>query len=115
MTKNIKNIAIKTTVLILLLALLFQDKAKADEGMWIPLLIGKNYDQMKKQGFRLTAQDLYNINKVSIKDAIVSLGGGFCTGEVASNKGLVFTNHHCGYASVSANSTPQNDILDNGF
>ncbi|HEY4323809.1 MAG TPA: S46 family peptidase [Mucilaginibacter sp.] len=105
---------IKTSFLLLLLSFLFT-AARADEGMWIPMLIGKNYDQMKKQGFKLTAEDLYSINKASIKDAIVSLGGGFCTGEVVSGKGLVFTNHHCGYESISANSTPQNDILDNGF
>ena len=82
--------------------------------MWIPMLIGKNYDQMKKQGFKLTAKDLYNINKASIKDAIVSFGG-FCTGEIVSKNGLVFTNHHCGYDAVASNSTPQNNILDNGF
>jgi hypothetical protein len=106
---------LKLVFVMLLLPLLFAEAVKADEGMWIPMLIGKNYDQMKKQGFKLTPEDLYNINKASIKDAIVSLGGGFCTGEVVSNKGLVFTNHHCGYESISANSTPQNDILDNGF
>jgi len=106
---------IKTTVLLLMLTLIFTDLAKADEGMWIPMLIGKNYDQMKKQGFKLTAEDLYSVNKASLKDAIVSLGGGFCTGEVVSDHGLLFTNHHCGYEAISANSTPQNDILDNGF
>ncbi|WP_183565178.1 S46 family peptidase [Mucilaginibacter sp. SP1R1] len=106
---------LKSVIILLLLPLIFSEIAKADEGMWIPMLIGKNYDQMKKQGFKLTPEDLYNINKASIKDAIVSLGGGFCTGEVVSNKGLVFTNHHCGYEAISANSTPQNDILDNGF
>ncbi len=106
---------IKTLALLLLFTCFFTTLAMADEGMWIPMLIGKNYDQMKKQGFKLTPEDLYNINKASIKDAIVSLGGGFCTGEVVSNHGLVFTNHHCGYEAISANSTPQNDILDSGF
>nr|WP_255367024.1 S46 family peptidase [Mucilaginibacter sp. OK268] len=106
---------LKLMIVTLLLPIVFMEAAKADEGMWIPMLIGKNYDQMKKQGFKLTPEDLYNINKASIKDAIVSLGGGFCTGEVVSNKGLVFTNHHCGYEAISANSTSQNDILDNGF
>ena len=104
---------------LLSLALLFvvciNSLAHADEGMWIPMLIGKNYDQMKKQGFKLTPEDLYSINKASIKDAIVSLGGGFCTGEVVSAKGLLFTNHHCGYESISEQSTPQNNILHNGF
>jgi len=101
--------------LTLLFTFLIGGLAYADEGMWIPMLIGKNYDQMKKQGFKLTPEDLYSINKASLKDAIVSLGGGFCTGEVVSSKGLIFTNHHCGYESISANSTPQNNILDNGF
>ncbi|AYL94404.1 S46 family peptidase [Mucilaginibacter celer] len=105
----------KILSVLLLLSLFIGNIARADEGMWIPMLIGKNYDQMKKQGFRLTPEDLYNINKASIKDAIVSLGGGFCTGEVVSGKGLLFTNHHCGFESISANSTPQNNILDNGF
>jgi hypothetical protein len=110
MEKRIRLIFAMTFIL-----LLTGNLVKADEGMWIPMLIGKNYDQMKKQGFKLTAEDLYNINKTSIKDAIVSLGGGFCTGEVVSSHGLLFTNHHCGYESIAANSTPQNDILDNGF
>jgi len=106
---------IRAIILLLLLTFIFTSLARADEGMWIPMLIGKNYDQMKKQGFKLTAEDLYSINKASIKDAIVSLGGGFCTGEVVSGHGLVFTNHHCGYEAISANSTLQNDILDSGF
>lgn len=101
--------------LTLLFILFISSTVRADEGMWIPMLIGKNYDQMKKQGFKLTPEDLYSINKASIKDAIVSLGGGFCTGEVVSGKGLVFTNHHCGFDAISANSSPQNNILDNGF
>jgi hypothetical protein len=87
---------------------------KADEGMWLPMLIGKNYEQMKKQGFKLSPEDLYNVNKASIKDAIVSFGG-FCTGEIVSKNGLIFTNHHCGYDAAASNSTPENNILDNGF
>ena len=85
-----------------------------DEGMWLPSLIGKNYDQMKKQGFKLTAKDIYDINNASLKDAIVWFGG-FCTGEIVSSQGLVFTNHHCGYDAIATNSTPQDNILDNGF
>ena len=92
----------------------FVNTAKADEGMWIPMLIGKNYEQMKKQGFKLTAKDLYNANGSSLKDAIVHFGG-FCTGEIVSDKGLIFTNHHCGYDAIASNSTAQNNILDNGF
>ncbi|MEZ4900322.1 MAG: S46 family peptidase [Spirosomataceae bacterium] len=86
-----------------------------DEGMWLPSLIGKNEAQMKKQGFKLTAKDIYDINKASLKDAIVMMGGGFCTGEIVSNKGLLFTNHHCGYDAIATLSTPQYNILDNGF
>lgn len=82
--------------------------------MWLPMLIGKNYAQMKKQGFKLTPEDLYSVNKASIKDAIVSFGG-FCTGEIVSKNGLIFTNHHCGYDAIASKSTPQNNILDNGF
>ncbi|ALL05154.1 peptidase S46 [Pedobacter sp. PACM 27299] len=106
----------RKTVYLLLCALVmsFANTVKADEGMWIPMLIGKNYEQMKKQGFKLTAKDLYNANGSSLKDAIVHFGG-FCTGEIVSDKGLIFTNHHCGYDAIASNSTPQNNILDNGF
>lgn len=86
-----------------------------DEGMWLPSLIGKNEAQMKKQGFKLTAKDIYDVNNASLKDAIVRMGGGFCTGEIVSDKGLLFTNHHCGYDAIVSNSTPQDNILDNGF
>jgi hypothetical protein len=106
----------KKTVYLLLCALVFSfaNTVKADEGMWLPMLIGKNYEQMKKQGFKLTAKDLYNANGSSLKDAIVHFGG-FCTGEIVSDKGLIFTNHHCGYDAIASNSTAQNNILDNGF
>ena len=99
---------------LLVFALGINNLAKADEGMWLPMLIGKNYEQMKKQGFKLTPEDLYSVNKASIKDAIVSFGG-FCTGEIVSKNGLIFTNHHCGYDAAASNSTPDNNILDNGF
>lgn len=100
--------------LLLVFAMGLTNLAKADEGMWLPMLIGKNYEQMKKQGFKLTPEDLYSVNKASIKDAIVSFGG-FCTGEIVSKNGLIFTNHHCGYDAAASNSTPENNILDNGF
>ena len=108
--KKIKLIAVWTLTIILITGNL----AKADEGMWLPMLINKNYEQMKKQGFKLTPEDLYSVNKASIKDAIVSFGGG-CTGEIVSKNGLLFTNHHCGYDAIASNSTPENNILDNGF
>ncbi|TDO22831.1 S46 family peptidase [Pedobacter duraquae] len=101
-------------LLLFAMVIFFGGEVKADEGMWLPLLIGKNYEQMKKQGFKLTAKDLYNANGSSMKDAIVHFGG-FCTGEIVSDKGLIFTNHHCGYDAAASNSTAQNNILDNGF
>lgn len=106
---------LKYAIVILMAFVLFlAQPLKADEGMWLPMLIGKNYEQMKKQGFKLTPEDLYSVNKASIKDAIVSFGG-FCTGEIVSKNGLIFTNHHCGYDAAASNSTPENNILDNGF
>ncbi len=84
-----------------------------DEGMWLPMLINKNYDEMKKIGFRLSASDIYNVNQSSLKDAIVSMG--FCTGEMISSDGLMLTNHHCGYGSIQYNSTVEHDYLTDGF
>ncbi|MCB9234336.1 MAG: S46 family peptidase [Bacteroidia bacterium] len=85
-----------------------------DEGMWLPLLIGKKYDEMKKLGLKLTAEDIYSINNSSLKDAIVQLGG-FCTAEVISDQGLLMTNHHCGYDAIQSHSSVENDYLTNGF
>lgn len=105
----------KSIICFLLISLVIASSGvKADEGMWLPMLIGKNYENMKKQGFKLTPEDLYSANKVSIKDAIVSFGG-FCTGEIVSKNGLIFTNHHCGYDAAASQSTPKDNILDNGF
>ena len=88
---------------------------KADEGMWLPwLLKNQTTEAMKKKGLKLSADQLYDINKSSLKDAIVWFGGG-CTGEVISPNGLVLTNHHCGYDYISNLSTTSDNILDNGF
>ncbi len=87
--------------------------ADPDEGMWLPMLINKNYDEMKKIGFKLSADDIYNVNKSSLKDAIVSMG--FCTGEMISADGLMLTNHHCGYGSIQFNSSVEHDYLTDGF
>src|SRR5574343_996629 len=84
-----------------------------DEGMWLPMLINKNYDEMKKIGFKLSASDIYNVNQSSLKDAIVSMG--FCTGEMISADGLMLTNHHCGYGSIQFNSSVEHDYLTDGF
>jgi hypothetical protein len=87
---------------------------RADEGMWIPMLIGKNYDEMVKMGLKLSKEDLYSINKSSVKDAVIQFGGG-CTGEIISANGLLITNHHCGYGAIASLSTVEKNYLDNGF
>jgi hypothetical protein len=90
-------------------------RAAADEGMWLPLLLGQQvYNDMVKKGLKLTKDQLYSINKASIKDAIVIFGNG-CTGEIVSNEGLVFTNHHCGYNQIAAASTVEHNYLKDGF
>lgn len=93
----------------------FAISLKADEGMWLPLLLKQlNESDMQKNGLKLSAEDIYSINKSSLKDAIVHFGGG-CTAEIISDKGLMLTNHHCGYGQIQAHSTVQNDLLTNGF
>ncbi len=90
-------------------------KAKADEGMWLPMLLGQQvYNDMVKKGLKLTKEQLYSINKASIKDAIIIFGNG-CTGEIVSNQGLIFTNHHCGYGAIAAASSMKNNYLKDGF
>lgn len=87
---------------------------RADEGMWIPSLIGKNYDEMVRMGLKLSPEDLYSINQASIKDAIVQFGR-VCTGEMISPQGLLITNHHCGYGNIASLSSVENNYLDDGF
>ncbi|KAA9333832.1 S46 family peptidase [Adhaeribacter soli] len=83
--------------------------------MWLPLLVKRlNQVDMQKKGLQLTAEEIYDINNASLKDAIVQFGG-FCTGEFISKEGLLLTNHHCGYDAIAARSTPQADYLTNGF
>jgi hypothetical protein len=99
----------------IILSVSFVFKAAADEGMWLPLLLGQQvYNDMVKKGLKLTKDQLYNINKASLKDAIVIFGSG-CTGEMVSNQGLVFTNHHCGYSVIAGASTVEHNYLQNGF
>lgn len=88
--------------------------ARADKGMWLPFLLKEIEGEMQKAGLRLSADDIYSINKSSLKDAVVRFGGG-CTGEIVSNQGLLFTNHHCGYGQLARHSTVENDRLTNGF
>lgn len=88
---------------------------KADEGMWLLMMIKRlNGVDMKKEGLKLTPEEIYSVNNSSLKDAIVQFGGG-CTAEMVSKEGLLFTNHHCGYGQIAALSTPENDHLTNGF
>ncbi len=99
----------------LLLAVLLPLTARADEGMWLPLFVKRlNHADMQKKGLKLTAEEIYDVNNASLKDAVVQLGG-FCTGEFVSSQGLLLTNHHCGYDAIQSHSTPQNNILQNGF
>ena len=85
------------------------------EGMWLPHLLGlMNESDMKTMGLRLTAEDIYSVNQASLKDAVISFGG-FCTGEVISDQGLVLTNHHCGFGAIQEHSSPENDLLTKGF
>jgi len=99
----------------LFLLLLVAGLARADEGMWLPQLLGQlNEKAMKGLGMKINASDIYNINKGSLKDAIVSFGG-FCTGEVISGKGLVLTNHHCGFDAIQNHSTLDRNYIRDGF
>ena len=87
----------------------------ADEGMWLPLLLGEHvYSDMVKKGLKLTKEQLYSINKASLKDAIIIFGRG-CTGEIVSNEGLIFTNHHCGYDAIASSSSIEHNYLRDGF
>ena len=98
-----------------LVAALISVGAMADEGMWLlPYLQKMNIKDMKAKGCKLSAEEIYSINKNSIKDAIVIFGNG-CTGEVVSSEGLLFTNHHCGYGSIQALSSVDHDYLKYGF
>ncbi|MBQ9195460.1 MAG: S46 family peptidase, partial [Bacteroidales bacterium] len=99
----------------LMAALAVTLSAAADEGMWLlPLLKQMNGKDLKAAGCRLTPEEIYSINKTSLKDAIVHFGGG-CTGEMISAQGLLVTNHHCGYSSIQALSTDEHNYLMDGF
>src|SRR6056297_3762742 len=89
--------------------------ARADEGMWLlSMLEGYTIEDMQSKGFRLTAEDIYSVNQACLKDAVVIFGGG-CTGAVVSDKGLLLTNHHCGYGVVQSHSSVEHDYLTDGF
>lgn len=104
----------KKCLLLFLWCLSAAFSALADEGMWLPSLIGRQVDDMKAKGFRLTAEDIYSVNQASLKDAVVLFGRG-CTGELVSPEGLLLTNHHCGYGQIQSHSSLQHDYLTDGF
>jgi len=106
---------IKLLITWILLTVLLAPVLRADEGMWIPILIEKyNIKLMQEKGFKLTAEDIYSVNKACMKDAVMMFGGG-CTGEIISGEGLLITNHHCGYGLIQEHSSLEHDYLRNGF
>lgn len=101
-----------TSIFLLTLSIL---PLRADEGLWLLHLIKRlNYADMQKEGLKLTPEEIYSVNESSLKDAIVNFGG-FCTGEIVSDKGLIFTNHHCGYSAIADLSTEKENHLKEGF
>ena len=105
----------KILAIFMVFSLTLGTQVKADEGMWLLSLLQQlNYQEMQSKGLQLTPEQLYSVNNSSLKDAIVSLGG-FCTGEIISNQGLMLTNHHCGYDAIRTHSTVENDYLTDGF
>ena len=102
--------------LIVLLTAMFvvAQSAMADEGMWLPALISQRIADMQAKGFKLSAEDVYSVNQASLKDAVVLFGSG-CTGELVSDEGLLFTNHHCGYSYIQKHSSVEHDYLKDGF
>jgi hypothetical protein len=105
----------KKFVLTFIFFVAFLIRSVADEGMWLPLLLGEQvYNDMVKKGLKLTKEQLYSINKPSVKDAIIIFGSG-CTGVIVSSSGLIFTNHHCGYDVIASASTVEHNYLTDGF
>ena len=107
-----KHMKKKFTLILLTLAAGFS--AMADEGMWLPSLISQRMADMQEKGFKLSAEDIYDVNQASLKDAVVLFGRG-CTGELISPEGLLLTNHHCGYGQIQQHSSVEHDYLKDGF
>ncbi len=108
------DIKMKRTLLTISIFLSAWAIARADEGMWLPALISQRIDDMGSKGCHLSADDIYSINRASLKDAVVLFGSG-CTGELVSGDGLLFTNHHCGYSYIQRHSSVEHDYLKDGF
>src|SRR5688572_33302007 len=107
--------SLRKHVIVFLVSILTVIFSFANEGKWLPLLLEKlNEKEMKSLGMQISAKDIYNINSGSLKDAIVNLGG-FCTSEIISNKGLVLTNHHCGFDAIQNHSTLERNYIRDGF
>lgn len=104
----------KKTLTLILLTLAAGFSAMADEGMWLPSLISQRMADMQEKGFKLSAEDIYDVNQASLKDAVVLFGRG-CTGELISPEGLLLTNHHCGYGQIQQHSSVEHDYLKDGF
>ncbi len=105
----------KITTFLIICSFIFKPIAKADEGMWLPMLLGEQvYADMVKRGLKISKEQLYSMNQACIKDAIIIFGGG-CTGEIVSKEGLIFTNHHCGYGAIAAASSVEHNYLKDGF
>ena len=102
------------SLLLFLFLLISSFSVIARQGMWVPVLLQENIDEMHQMGFTLSADDVYNVNHSSLKDAIVLFGRG-CTGELISNDGLLVTNHHCGYGQIQSHSSINHDYLTDGF
>jgi hypothetical protein len=104
----------KISSVLIIFIITFGYRTRADEGMWLlPLIEKLNIGKMTELGLRLSAEDIYSLNKACLKDAVVSIGG--CTAEIVSSQGLMLTNHHCGYGSIQSHSTVEHDYLKDGF
>lgn len=103
-------------IIVLFITLVSLTEVRADEGMWLPHLLKQlNAEEMYIRGLKIPIEDIYSVNKNSIKDAIVSFNNGKCTGEMVSDEGLMLTNHHCAYPSVQSLSTLEHNYLRDGF
>ena len=111
----------KITYFLAVLFLTMGFQVYAHEGMWIPMLLQQNFAEMQRMGLKLTPEQIYSVNHSSLKDAVAGLSnsphpqGFFCTSEIVSDQGLLFTNHHCGFESVQEHSSVQHDYLKDGF
>lgn len=102
-------------VLVLLISVSIATMSFAGEGMWLPIFLKSlNETEMQNMGMKMSAEDIYSVNKGSLKDAIVHFGG-FCTAEVISSQGLLLTNHHCGYSAIQSHTSLEKNYIRDGF